>query len=161
MTIGINPLIVVRMPHLVGGKLSLLICIYKTHEWNIIYWILDMVHHLYKTNMPPGNLTYRCWETLHLRRRNCDFFFTLPWKSKTIKRIVLWNCALTKTIQNIVFGLPGYIWCRVPCCQSPPPNGMGPKPTFWLHFHGTRRNTWYLQCFDKLGLRTRGICSVL
>ena len=43
----------------------------------------------------------------------------------------------------------------------PPPNGMGPKPTFWLHFHGTRQNTWYLQCFDELGLRNRGICSVL
>ena len=54
-----------------------------------------------------------------------------------------------------------YIWFRVPCCQSPPPHGMGPKPTFWLHFHGTRQNTWYLQCFDKLGLRNCGICSVL
>ena len=49
-----------------------------------------------------------------------------------------------------------YIWFRVPCCQSPPPHGMGPKPTFWLQFHGTRQNTWYLQWFDKLGLRNRG-----
>ena len=50
---------------------------------------------------------------------------------------------------------------RVATPPHPPPYGMGPKPTFWLHFHGTRRNTWYLQCFDKLGLRNRGICSVL
>ena len=48
-----------------------------------------------------------------------------------------------------------------PGARPPPPNGMGPKPTFWLHFHGTRQNTWYLQCFDELGLQNRGICSVL
>ena len=55
-----------------------------------------------------------------------------------------------------------YIY-MVPCpvLPVPPPHGMGPKPTFWLHFHGTRQNTWYLQCFDKLGLRNCGICSVL
>ena len=56
-----------------------------------------------------------------------------------------------------------YIYAAVSRVATPPPtpHGMGPKPTFWLHFHGTRRNTWYLQCFDKLGLRNRGIDSVL
>ena len=56
-----------------------------------------------------------------------------------------------------------YIYGSVSRVANPPPtpHGMGPKPTFWLHFHGTRQNTWYLQCFDKLGLRNRGICSVL
>ena len=50
-----------------------------------------------------------------------------------------------------------YIYGSVSRVANPPPtpHGMGPKPTFWLHFHGTRQNTWYLQCFDKLGLRNR------
>ena len=58
-----------------------------------------------------------------------------------------------------------YIYASVSRVATPPPPPCPPwygsKTYIWLHFHGTRRNTWYLQCFDKLGLRNRGICSVL
>ena len=55
-----------------------------------------------------------------------------------------------------------YIWWRPPASQSPPPRmGWVQNLRFSYIFMEPRQNTWYLHCFDKLGLRNRGICSVL
>ena len=91
--------------------------------------------------------------------------WSIVWKErKTIAYLCKYIYIYMYNYKYMDMHLITYIWFRVPCCQPPPPptpHGMGPKPTFWLHFHGARQNTWYLQCFDKLGLRNRGICSVL
>ena len=64
--------------------------------------------------------------------------------------------------KNVYIYICIYIWFRVPCCQSPPPHMVWVQNLrFGYIFMEPVKTHWYLQCFDKLGLRNRGICSVL